>query len=351
MNFILKRKAKYYTKRAAQLVLITIIGILIVGAILVVKFKPAYKVTLAGEVVGFVDSKAEEQRRINDYINNTEGNIAFIAVEELPSYDWTLISRSEQTKEDEILELVKKSAEITYRTYAISVDGEEQFEVASEEEASNVIASVTEDVIEGVDLDFGINKVYTQKLELSDSETAIAALTEIKDEKVAEYQAELARQAAARAAAAAAASSGSYSGYTSTATLASAGSISGLNLITPVSGMISSRFGSRGSGRSTTHTGLDIATSMGTPFRAAAGGTVIFAGYSGSYGNLIKISHGNGIETWYAHCHSIWVDVGEKVSQGEQIGCVGSTGNSTGPHLHFEIRSGGTPLNPQNYLY
>ena len=122
MNFIFKRKAKYYTKRLAQFIGLAIIGLLIVGAILVLKFKPAYKVTLAGEMVGFVSSKVEEQGRINDYINNTEGNIAFIDVKELPHYEWTLVSRTEETKEDEIFNQVKDSAEITYRTFAISID-------------------------------------------------------------------------------------------------------------------------------------------------------------------------------------------------------------------------------------
>ena len=343
MNFILKIKAKYYTKRAVQLIAITALGVIIIVAAVIAKFKPAYKVTLAGEVVGFVDSKVEEQGKINDYINNKEGNVAFVAVKEMPNYDLTLVSRDEATADEEILDKVKESSEITYKTYAISIDGEEQLQVATEEEANAIVEQVSEDMVQGVDLEFGINKVYSQELDLTDNETAIATLTEIKDERTAEYEAEQARKAAAAAAAS------SY--YQSTTTLASAGAINGLNLITPVSGMLSSRFGSYGSGRSTVHTGLDIATSMGTPVRVAAGGTVVFAAYSGSYGNLVKVAHGNGIETWYAHLHGIWVDAGETVSQGTQIGCVGSTGNSTGPHLHFEIRVGGTPVNPQNYLY
>jgi murein DD-endopeptidase MepM/ murein hydrolase activator NlpD len=115
----------------------------------------------------------------------------------------------------------------------------------------------------------------------------------------------------------------------------------------PSRGSISSRFGYRGR---EFHTGLDIASPTGTPVSAADSGTVTFAGWSGSYGKIIKINHGNGYETWYAHLSSIDVSVGQKVSKGEVIGKVGSTGRSTGPHLHFEVRKNGTPQNPLSFL-
>ena len=116
----------------------------------------------------------------------------------------------------------------------------------------------------------------------------------------------------------------------------------------PISGIITSRFGYRRRG---SHTGLDIATSAGTPIRAAASGTVVHAGWSGGYGYLVKIQHTDSIQTYYAHCSKIYVSVGQYVNQGDIISAVGSTGNSTGPHLHLEIRVNNTPLNPQNYLY
>jgi murein DD-endopeptidase MepM/ murein hydrolase activator NlpD len=122
----------------------------------------------------------------------------------------------------------------------------------------------------------------------------------------------------------------------------------GLALAKPIEGTITSRFGTRSRGL---HTGLDIATSLGTPIKAAAGGVVTYAGYKGSYGYLVVISHGNGIETYYAHCSKLYVNAGDSVSQGSVIAAVGSTGNSTGPHLHLEIRVNGVAKNPQNYLY
>mgnify|MGYP006388770055 CR=1 FL=1 len=120
------------------------------------------------------------------------------------------------------------------------------------------------------------------------------------------------------------------------------------SLIIPLKGTITSRFGRRRSG---IHTGLDIATSNGTPLKAAASGTVVYSAWKGSYGNLVIVDHGNGIQTYYAHCSRLYVSVGQTVSQGETIAAVGSTGNSTGPHLHLEIRVNGVAKNPQNYIY
>ena len=84
---------------------------------------------------------------------------------------------------------------------------------------------------------------------------------------------------------------------------------------------------------------------------AAADGEVTYSGWMGGYGNLIIISHGNGIQTYYGHCSKLYALEGEKVKAGDTIAAVGSTGYSTGNHLHFEIRKNGTQINPQKYLY
>ena len=113
-------------------------------------------------------------------------------------------------------------------------------------------------------------------------------------------------------------------------------------------GYISSSYGSRWGGF---HKGMDFAASAGTPIYAAASGKVIYSGYnSGGYGNLIIIEHSNGYQTYYAHCSRLYANVGEQVSKGDRIAGVGTTGDSTGNHLHFEIRKNGTPVNPANYL-
>jgi murein DD-endopeptidase MepM/ murein hydrolase activator NlpD len=98
------------------------------------------------------------------------------------------------------------------------------------------------------------------------------------------------------------------------------------------------------------HEGIDITASSGTPIWAAAAGTVIWASWRGGYGNCVVVDHGNGLATLYAHASSILVGVGQSVGQGEMIALVGSTGNSSGPHLHFEVRVNGSAVDPLLYL-
>ena len=125
------------------------------------------------------------------------------------------------------------------------------------------------------------------------------------------------------------------------------GQPSAAGLIWPCDGVVVSGFGMRW-GRM--HEGVDIGCAYGTPNRAAASGTVIYAGWLGGYGNLVVVDHGNGLSTAYAHASSILVSVGQSVSQGQTVSLVGSTGNSSGPHLHFEVRVNGVAVDPLPYL-
>lgn len=115
------------------------------------------------------------------------------------------------------------------------------------------------------------------------------------------------------------------------------------------SGRLTSRYGSYRS-RGIPHTGIDLAGPTGSNIVAADGGTVTFAGWNNSYGYYIKIRHADGFETYYAHCSKLLVSTGDQVYQGQVIGKVGNTGNSTGPHLHFELRKNGATVNPYNYF-
>jgi murein DD-endopeptidase MepM/ murein hydrolase activator NlpD len=117
--------------------------------------------------------------------------------------------------------------------------------------------------------------------------------------------------------------------------------------IWPVNGPVTSPFGMRW-GRM--HTGIDIGVPYGTPIHAAASGQVIYAGWMDGYGNLVFIDHGSGISTGYAHQSSIAVSNGQTVTQGQVIGYVGCTGHCFGPHLHFEVRVNGAPVDPLGYL-
>ena len=121
----------------------------------------------------------------------------------------------------------------------------------------------------------------------------------------------------------------------------------------PVRGNISSNYGRRehpGSGENEFHSGIDISTNPGNPVRATADGIVSFSGWSGGSGNLVAVEHGHGFSTFYAHNRINAVKVGQKVHRGDVISYVGSTGNSTGPHVHYEIWKDGRHVNPQKYV-
>ena len=121
----------------------------------------------------------------------------------------------------------------------------------------------------------------------------------------------------------------------------------------PTRGRLTSPFGNRRNpinGRMHHHTGIDIANSTGTPIYATANGTVSIAAYRGGYGNLIVIEHGYGYSTYYAHLSRISVRPFQQVKRGEVIGYMGSTGQSRGPHLHYEVRIRGNPINPRKYM-
>ena len=126
-----------------------------------------------------------------------------------------------------------------------------------------------------------------------------------------------------------------------------------------VQGLASRGFARPGVGRLTSgygrrwgrlHAGIDLASGVGSPVRAAAGGRVLSSGYEGGYGRAVRISHDDGAVTVYAHMSALLVDAGERVDAGQTIGREGNTGHSTGPHLHFEVHIGGTPVNPLPWL-
>lgn len=98
------------------------------------------------------------------------------------------------------------------------------------------------------------------------------------------------------------------------------------------------------------HNGVDIAAPIGTPIIAPSDGVVIYAGPKGGYGRAVIIDHGYGIQTLYGHTSQLFVSEGDHVSRGEKIAAVGSTGASTGPHLHYEVHVDGIPTNPMNYI-
>ena len=227
------------------------------------------------------------------------------------------IENNKETSEEEIFNKIQESAVVTYKMYAVTLEKGSTTYVSSKSEAEQIINSIKE---KQEDAEISMQEIYTQNLEELESKVEVASNVQTKLEE--EYEK---------------IESSTFNGiYFS---------------VKPVTGNITSRFGAVESIRDHAHMGMDIAAPNGTPIKAAADGTVKFAGTMGGYGNLVIISHGNGVETYYGHCSKIYVTKGQEVTAGDEIAAVGSTGYSTGNHLHFEIRKDGAQVNPQKYLY
>lgn len=332
------KKLLIHTRRSFKLLILLGLAAAIIATVVVASYKTTYSVTINGEHVGYTKNKSELQTRITDYIENGDGEqVAFVQIQNMPEYESCLLKRGEETNDDEIFEKVKAEGIKYYRYYSILDGEEEKLYVSTFEEAEKIVEDLKEKKSQNVDGLKIIEKYETELKDFTDEETAVAELY-VEPPKVIKVASTYNAYAA--------------TGTVNTATTSDYGAPDlGISIIPPVSGIISSRFGSSSSLRVSTHTGLDIATSSGTPIAAAASGTVTFSGWKGSYGNLIVITHENGVQTYYGHCSELYYEAGATVSQGEIIAAVGSTGNSTGPHLHFEVRIDGIAYNPQNYVY
>ena len=327
MYIIFTRKLKHYTKEGCELFSIMAIALGLIIAIILLKYKPTYKVTLAGQEIGYVENGTELEERIQEEIIGMEGkNIDFVSLDEMPNYEFKLVSRTQETNEEEIMIALQENARIMYKYYAVILNNETVGLVDNIEEAEQSVNQIKEEhKNDTIKLDLSIAENYTEDIESVSLETVQVAQAQV-EQKVAALIEEDERSKKPI--------------------------INGILLaVTPVSGNVTSRFGAVSSIRSGAHTGTDICCAIGTPIKAISSGTVTFAQMNGSYGNIIKISHGNGVETWYAHCKELYATVGQEVKAGDIIAAVGMTGNTTGPHLHLEIRVNGVAVNPQNYLY
>ena len=329
------KKLLIHTRRSIKLIILISLAVLLILACIASFYKISYSVTINGEMVGYTDNKSKLQTEINDYVEKGESeNTAFVQVDSLPEYKVCLLKRDVQASDEDIFNIIKSAGTTYYRYYSINENDEEKLYVANFTEAEDIINQLKEKNSKNMDNITISEKYETQMQDFTTVEDAVSNLY------VQKPQVTVAKNKTTSV------------GSVNTATTIAGGKVSlGISLARPVSGIISSRFGARSSIRSSAHTGLDIATSTGTPVLAAASGTVTFSGRKGSYGNLLVITHSNGVQTYYGHCSKLYVSAGTTVTQGQTVAAVGSTGNSTGPHLHFEVRVNGVAYNPQNYLY
>ena len=332
------KKVFIHLRNTVKLVSLITLGVVLIIALIVLIYKPIYKVTLNGEKIGYCENKTELQNRINTYMekgDEGEEHVAFVQIDELPEYSMCLLKKGIVTNDEEIFETVRETGTTYYRYYAVAEDGNEKIYLASFDEADNAIKTLKDkESTNASDLTI-VEKYETELPELKSEEDVVSEL--YKEKKVVVATKTTTKKY-----------SSAGSGKVSTSRELNNSKVSlGISLIKPVSGVLTSRYGYRW-GR--THTGIDIGVPTGTPVKAAASGTVSFAGWKGALGNLVVISHGNGVQTYYGHNSKLTVSAGQSVSQGDVIAKAGSTGQSTGSHVHFEVRVNGSSYNPLGYV-
>ena len=320
MDYISIKKFKFYTKEIIKFLNIALIAFGFIIAIVLIKYKPMYEVKISGIEVGYVENKKTLQETIKENVENySQKNIENIELSETPEYELKLVEKTQEENESEIVIALQKKLEITYKYYEIALEDKVLQNVEDKETAEQIVNEIKE--LSNNEQTLTINEKTTKDIQDIQTNTLEVAKQNIIEQLNINTTNEITN-------------------------------INGIKIATlPVTGTISSRYGVSSRIRVSTHTGLDIATATGTPIKVVADGTVTLAQYTGSYGYLVKIDHGNGIETWYGHTSKMYVKEGQEVKAGDVIALVGSTGNSTGPHLHFEIRINGEHVNPQKYLY
>lgn len=320
MDFISIRKFKFYTKETLKFFNIALLALGFIIAIVLIKYKPMYEVKISGEEVGYIKNKNTFNKEIEESIENySNKNIEKVSLTTKPEYELKLVEKTKESNESEVIIALQKDVEITYKYYEIAFEDKSIEKVDTLETAENIVNNIKE-VTEG-ETNLAINEKTTTNIEEMNTNTLEVAKTNIIEKLDID-------------------------------TTKAISNINGIKIATlPITGTISSRYAESSSIRSSTHTGLDIAAKTGTPIKVIAKGKVTFAAKSGAYGNLVKVDHGNGLETWYAHTSKMYVKPGQEVKAGDVIAAVGNTGNSTGPHLHLEVRINGQHVNPQKYLY
>ena len=393
INILRVKKLAVGLRKSIKLASIAILAAIVILSILQIAYTQSYEVSLNGKVIGYTRDKVVLQKRINDYINSGNGDdVAFVEVDTLPTYKAVLLKRNIKTNDEEILNKVVESGIAYYKYYAIAVDNQEKAYLKTFGEAEKVIQELKNKKSTNAD-SLGIVEKYAKKqvaekeiaTQVSQSETKVAdtgatsdvpvdsdgdsdelpdvkELTEVKlasvDDSINQLyvqQKSTSRSAKNARTSSTGSKSSTYEQRAKVVDNSQTGVKTdlGVTLIKPISSgyTITSRFGWRSRDN---HPGLDVAAPKGTAIKAAAGGTVIFAGSGspyGGYGNIVVIQSNSSTAIRYAHCSKIYVRRGEVVEQGQVIAAVGSTGISTGNHLHFEIRYNGKKIDPQKYVY
>lgn len=323
----------------AKVMITSVLAVSALVAIMLTNYKIVYKVHINGEEAGYITNKELMEKEINKYVLEGDAdNVAYVQLNSTIDYDLMLVKRDTASSEKEIFEAMKNDCEVFYRVYAVNVSGEEKFVLFSQDDAQKIVDDINDK-----------QKNFTKKVEVEVKEKVVQEAEFTTDLQVAvnEIITPLQKENDELVA--------MNLRYASTKTVsqevlqALKENLQDLDFGKPLDdGIITSRYGWRSSGY---HYGLDIAAATGTPIHASESGVVTYSGWSGSYGYIIKMAHCGGYETYYAHCSKLLVDVGDEITKGDTIALVGSTGRSTGPHVHLEVRYNGQTLDPEAFVY
>lgn len=331
-------RTKLVASLFGKVVLTILIGLISIAAIILTSYKPVYTVLINGNEKGYITSKLKMQHDIEEYLQKGDSeNVGYILLNDRPEYKFNLVKKDIETKDEEIYASVIDSCDIYYKVYAVNVNEEEICMVDSLVEAQEIVDKVNKEQDNYTKkATINISEKYEKEYEtIDDIEVAVNDIIEpIKKENETLVK--------------------KYTSYAATKKVSQSvldallQSDKELNFKIPVNNyIVTSRYGWRRSGF---HTGVDYAAEYGTPIYASEDGVVTCAQWSGNYGYLVKIQHSGGFETRYAHCSRFAVSVGDEVKKGDVVSYVGSTGNSTGPHVHLEIRYQGKSIDPETLV-
>ena len=299
-------------------------------------YKPAVKTYINGEFIGYFSDEQQFDEVYNDLVaekQNIDENVK-VYLESEPTFEQSYI-RDSLLEEQNVYTNLRAEIKTEYTIYELVVDGEKQMTFTAEDQAEDYINQLKAEVSD-INANIEVEKV-SELEDVTSTERADDILAGIVDRnKPVEIPKEEEEPQTTNAT--------QYTASVYNGTVASVAD--GTKVWPTVYSRINCDYlGYYG------HNGVDIGGASGTPIYAYMGGTVTFSGWDTTgYGNCIKISHGNGLVTIYAHCSALYVSAGQQVSAGQTIAGIGMTGWATGNHLHFEVRINGVPVNPWTYL-
>lgn len=309
------------------------------------KFKFVYMVEMGGVELGLVNDKDKFEKDIKDTLEDLEEPVVSAKLKENPKYSLRLVDKEDIDVDDNyVFAKVEEKIEKTYRYYNIKEDDKLLAKVSTTEEKDNLLKELEEaKQVKDLKVEEEQTKEYYIISYEEAKQLASTNVDNIENEKRSKLEKEKIEKRNTNIV-----KNIRRGGTVSASSSSNASAMLGsLSFRRPLN---SSRV-SAGYLGYPGHRGIDFPSPQGTPVMAAESGTVTTVMYSNkSYGNRVIIDHGNGISTLYGHNSTIGVSLGQKVSKGQTIAGVGSTGNSTGNHVHFEIRINGKPINPTSYV-